>query len=964
MTKTGIVQILTLLITFLLFNPIYGQNNTGILEGVVTEPDIKYTLPGADIWVEGTSIGTISYIDGHYRLLNIPEGKQIVHFRYLGYEQKDVEVTIKAGETTTLDVILDPISFRGEEIIVTAQLRGQSRAINQQLNANSIVNIVSEDKIREVPDVNAAEAIGRLPGVAVQRNGGEGQKLMIRGLEPKFSAITVNGVKIPATDDTDRSSDLSMISSDMISGIELYKSPTPDMDGDAIAGTVNLIVKKAPEEMQARLNLAGAYNILNEDIGNYENYLQVSRRFLNNKLGLILQANMERNNRGSEEMTAGYNLITEAGQENLGGRIATLRDNEVVRKRKGASLHMDYDLKKHTNFSVYSLYSVTNSNSCSRSKEVDPFFDNLIKYSLQDSEKELELWSTSFLATHKLSFANIEWSLSHSRSTSETPYSFQINFREQASFANGEFDKYDHPSVFLTQAELKDSYTGAYLYDHYFRPVNNNEIQNTAFMNVSLPFKLGNKIGGFVKFGGKYNMIDRSNEITRFGQARLYLGGEEMNKAIGSFPGELSMSTNNKISMLNFVTGEEKLENFLGEGYTFYPVLDRQYIRDWYDFQKSNLEYDRGATEGDYTAIEEVSAAYLMSKITIGEMFTFIPGIRYEYSNNRYTGRYSSLDGDYGVNGYIRDTAENKSYGVLLPHFHMKFKPVKWFDIRFSAAKTLARPDYNFLLPSTQIDILNSRLSAGNPNLKHMEAWNYDLFLSIYNGKYGLLTIGGFYKDLKDIFYRISGYVIPNAEVADSLGYPGYSGYSLSSYGNLASGNVKGLEIELQTNLKFLPRPFDGIILSANYTRLYAQSTKYHYTSKPIYQFDPIWGQKIVGYEVNTIERKITIPGLVPHIFNLSFGYDYGNFSGRISANHQADYLQSVAQSIYLDQYGKSFWKFDAVLSQRINDHLIFILNLINISSQKEERYVGFNGFPTRESHYGPIVMLGVTLEL
>ena len=76
------------------------------------------------------------------------------------------------------------------------------------------------------------------------RSAGEASKVVIRGLEPKFNAITINNVRIPSTAYDDRSVDLSMISTDMLSGIEVYKAITPDMDAEAVGGVVNLKIKR------------------------------------------------------------------------------------------------------------------------------------------------------------------------------------------------------------------------------------------------------------------------------------------------------------------------------------------------------------------------------------------------------------------------------------------------------------------------------------------------------------------------------------------------------------------------------------------------------------------------------------------------------------------------------------------------------------------------------------------------
>ena len=172
-------------------------------------------------------------------------GEQQLQISYVGYQSMQAAVTITAGQTITFDAQLTFGVVEGEEIIVTAQAAGQAAAINQQLSSNTITNVVSAERIQELPDQNAAESVGRLPGISIERDAGEGQKVIIRGLSPKFNAITVNGERVPSTDGDDRSVDLSMISPDVLAGIEVFKALTPDKDADAIGGAVNLITRKA-----------------------------------------------------------------------------------------------------------------------------------------------------------------------------------------------------------------------------------------------------------------------------------------------------------------------------------------------------------------------------------------------------------------------------------------------------------------------------------------------------------------------------------------------------------------------------------------------------------------------------------------------------------------------------------------------------------------------------------------------
>jgi len=235
----------------------------GSISGVVIDSDGNETLPGANVYLQSSiSSGTVTDLDGAFTLLGVPVGDQVVVVSFAGFAKQELPVVVTDGGLTEITVTMAPAAIMGEEVIVTAQALGQAKAINQQLNSDAIANFISADKIKELPDVNAAEAISRLPGVSVNRSGGEGQKVVVRGLEPKFNAITVNGVRLPANSGTDRSVDLSMISPEILDGIEVYKSPLPDMDAEAVGGTVNLRLRKAASKPSTLIRGLVGYNDL------------------------------------------------------------------------------------------------------------------------------------------------------------------------------------------------------------------------------------------------------------------------------------------------------------------------------------------------------------------------------------------------------------------------------------------------------------------------------------------------------------------------------------------------------------------------------------------------------------------------------------------------------------------------------------------------------------------------------
>ncbi len=238
---------------FIIFSSIVFAQS-GSITGKVYDKDTNEPLLGANLVVQGTSLGAATDIDGKYIIRSVPAGKQTLIISYIGYNSLTEEVSISGNRLLEQDFYLTSKAIEGQTVTITAQAEGQLSAINQQLQSNTIENVVSKARIKELPDVNAAESIGRLPGVSIQRSGGEASKVEIRGLNPKYSLITVNGVTIPGTGSTDRSVDLSLVSSNMLDGIVLKKVITPDMDADVLGGTVDLRLREAPSNLQISAN--------------------------------------------------------------------------------------------------------------------------------------------------------------------------------------------------------------------------------------------------------------------------------------------------------------------------------------------------------------------------------------------------------------------------------------------------------------------------------------------------------------------------------------------------------------------------------------------------------------------------------------------------------------------------------------------------------------------------------------
>lgn len=967
----------TLLLTFLIFCTllvcaqekvtITGNLFTVVGEGNNTE---KSPLPFANVWIDGTTIGATSDIDGVFKLVSVPLGQITIKASFVGFREATVKIVVTEDFNQDIEIELRPQAIMGKEVVITGQLLGQTKAINQQFNSDKIVNIVSEDKIKELPDVNAAEAIARLPGIAVHRSAGEGQKIMIRGLEPKHTSIMVNGVKLPSNDPTDKSVDLSMISSDMLAGIEVFKSPTPDMDADAIGGTVNLMIKKAPAneyKPTSKFRIGGGYNALQNQAKDFYFSGQVSRRFFNDKIGIIAQGNFNRVNRSSDIFGGRTNLGFD-GPESTSTENAELTDRSEIRKRYGGSINLDYSVKNHS-FVFNSFFSKTDRDITERTARFSPADkDNVFYTVIEDRNIDMGLFSNSLQGKHIFNQLKIDWNISASKTSNLTPYNLMMRFPDDNAF--------DDPTVLVNQdnsyKEIIDDamydVNRSYLRNMAFFPDSVVEKNKAALINFQYDFNIGKKIKGYLKMGGKYASLNRERNIYEMVEPFYYLGTGVMNNAIERYPENIDLNEDGLISLSNFYDDDYKDDDFLRGKYPFDFGLSPEMAKKWYESQKDNLTEDRKRRRDPYSTVENIASGYLMGNLKIGNILTIITGLRYETTNNEYNANYSTISGILGEFGTIRDTTTNNQYDEWFPHLHLKIKPFDWYDIKLSVAKTIARPDYNYIAPRTLINNDNNTITTGNPDLKHMTSWNFDANMTFMDMRYGLFSIGAFYKKIDNVFFANNNFYLSSDSIAAHYGFPEYQGYFLNSYENRDDSYTYGYELEFQTNLKWLPKPFNSIVINVNYGRLFSQTSKKYYNqdtiivefNKETFEIEqtPVYSERV---------RKISIPGQVPHTLNVSLGYDYKGFSGRISGVYQGFYLLTPANLPVMDVYRNKYWRFDISLKQQITKNISAYCNIVNldfgINNHDEEEMYGLKmAIPRRLQDYGNLINFGIEM--
>ena len=301
--KEGFGLLLMIFLAFLLLYPssLQAQKN-GNISGRVTDVASGEYLPGANVYLEGTTFGAATDRSGLYRISNIPPGNYNLNVSYIGYEKETVAITIgEEGYTLTQDIGIRASNIKLQEVRIEGLAQGQTKALSLQKTAENIKNVVYEEQMEKFPDINSAEALQRLPGISVQRDQGEGRYVQIRGTPPRMNAMKVNGENIPSPEGGDRTAQMDIIPADQLASIEVIKAITPDMDANAIGGAVNLITKSALDYEKPVFNVTagGGYaDILGKGI--YQGSVNYGTRLGEKKdFGIMIGASYLRSDRGS-----------------------------------------------------------------------------------------------------------------------------------------------------------------------------------------------------------------------------------------------------------------------------------------------------------------------------------------------------------------------------------------------------------------------------------------------------------------------------------------------------------------------------------------------------------------------------------------------------------------------------------------------------------------------------------------
>lgn len=979
------ISLITIFFLILLNNSLYlhGAANTNI-KGTVKDAATGEALWGANIVILGTSFGGSTDLDGNYIIQNLPPGTHILRVTYIGYKQQETTLDIIEGRTIQIDFEMEPEVVEGETVVISAQREGQMAAINKQITSDAIKNIVSADKIQELPESNAAEAVGRLPGVSLRREGGEGNKVVIRGLAPKYNKIQIDGVDMAATDSDDRSTDLSMISPYMLGGIEVTKSAMADQDADQIGGIVNFVLKGAPYTKPSYSIIAeGGYNGLRGEYRDYRIGGLSSLRVLDDLIGISLNVDVEKRNRSSNTVSAGYKYTNEDKLT----LVNSLNIQDITRKldRYNGSLVLDY--KTPTTEILFSnMFSKIDRLNVSRSESSSDLHGASGRSQrLNNSESNTTIFLNQIRIEQYINDLKVSAGVSYSYSKTLVPEVLSYGGSE-ASPLSGAVPNNATPAQI--PSFMKNNISEILLSEFSDSDILTKEDEFGSFLDMQWEYRLTDQVNIKIKTGAKYKHQNRTYDYNT-----IYLDiasdpSSIVNQAIlAKWPWMGAYSKGGSFTYEPFIDADYDPGDFMNGEYVLERVPDLELGKELLHYLEDYLgvNYEGALTPqrfvpnfhtsklSDYNGKEDYWAAYFMPTISLGNQITIIPGLRYEHNKTVYTGVRGDGTQKPPSRGYdYHEKTVTRENEFFLPMIHARYKPFDWFDVRASYTKTLSRPSYIEFLPSWNIYGPPLGLDYSNPNLKPAKSTNYDLYFSFYGNKVGLFTVGLFAKKIDDLIFSQSKIILSDSMAVAEFGLTEeetgrnpttFKGKPIYSYiNNPNKVDIRGVEVEWQSNLWYLPGLLKNVVFGINYTYTFSE-TKYPRTVpvKEIVQTPFGKTETIVG----NADSAYTAPLLYQpdHILNITLGYDYEGFSIRGSMQFKSRIFSGNHWRPQLRGYTDDFTIFDIAVSQKLPvEGLEIYGNLKNITKTMETDINEGSGYISNKEYYSLSGNLGLRL--
>ncbi len=922
------------------------------ITGKISDANSGELLPGANVMLIGTSYGAATTRTGEFNISNVPTGDYTLTVQYIGYEDYAQEINVSDNVMDNyfeIGIIVSYIEMG--EVVVSGLRQGEAKALNWRKSSDRIQNIIVSEQIDAFPDPNTAEALRRLPGISVQNDHGEGRYVLIRGTEARLNSTQINGNNIPSPEDDNRNVSLDVIPSDLMGAIVVTKALTPDMDGDAIGGSVNLITKNAFDfdGQVMKIDVSGGYRNLRGDLGQKMTFTY-GNQFMDGKLGLLIGGSYNNADMATDDLELEWNdeaeWVTDEIDEIDDGDVIyktdaidakvlddmQLRVYDLSRKRVGLILNLDYKLNNNSALYFRYLrnnYTDTETRQMLRirfGKSVDDEKPGTgytsathvvgvpIYRELKDRKSVSVIQSISVGGKHQFGNIKLDYDLSTSFAEELRNPSRDVVFKQKKFNLDHDISDEIYPTFNVTNdKELNDYSEFEFDEMEYKDGEQTDDKDYSGAFNVQIPYSFGSAVGN-LKFGGKIRnknkTSDKTNEMLYEwdGDDDLMATDFEMDIDGGEF---MDSHYSSELGI-----DPDKFDNFWeankNSDFESFPGLEANYFETW-------------------EAEEDVKAFYGMTNLNFGKLM-ILAGARVEMTNTTYHGWEGDLaaaeDADDPAT-VMKKVEGSNDYTNVLPMIHLRYNVNNKLVVRAAFTQSIARPDYITLVPYKFFD--DGELLEGNPGLIPTQSTNLDIMVEYYVGTLGIISGGFFTKTMQDYIYN-------KVEEPDDMMFGGEEVEEWYYPVNGEDATLSGFEIQWQQALTFLPGALNGLGIYLNYTNT---------TSEAKY-----------------LDREATtLPGQASAVGNFGLSYEKYGFAAKVAANFHGEYIFEVGGDADEDIYYADNLQIDLSASYTMKNNIKFYVDATNITNTPLVYFVGSEEFPIQRELYSFGARAGIKID-
>ena len=860
--------------------------------------------------------------------------------------EEDAQEPEKApeDETVRLTEEVEVVGFRSS--------LEQSVALKREA-VNTRESIVAED-IGKMPDLNLAEAIQRVPGVAIQREGGEGRQISLRGLDAAFTRVTINGMEVPASGggldsfggiNRGRSFDFNVFSAELFNRIDINKSSTATIEEGGIAGAVEMYTLRplANPGFRTTFSLQGGYNDVSEKfdpratgtlsatnaartLGFLVSAAYTGRTPFQDGFGSVRWAQPDRDF-GGNNTSRGDEELNSLWFPRLPRQDSFRHDQERFGLVSGLQFRPGDRFEASVNWVHSRFKATTNSyNSFAQFRRNGPWgypaiTPNSVTVENEGGGRIAVAGNFDGVGLRTESRQNAD-TTDFNQLTADLRTVINDRFIVKAMVGHARSDFVD--DYFRVNIEAREATN--FSYDFTRDP-------NVATLDYDID--VTDPANFFIQDNERIerNTVDRKNNTARLdlewfpggGNQAIRFGGIYNEREVDSVLAQQPARPPNDLAGISRVFRYVDAGGFGSATELDFLVLDFARAKAAYGLDFDTFTATRGPGRATWVVEEKTAGGYVdynLSTDLSGHKLRANAGLRFVNTKTEATGWLTQL---------IPNTEEN-SYNNLLPALNVAFDATEDLVLRAAAGRSLTRPSLSSLAPVKGYSDVNFTVSGGNSQLEPLKADALDLAAEWYFTEDSVVAIGFFYKDLKSFISspRSEGPLRPEDRSAVAAVYPTQPElldpslvWTYSTAANVDGTSLKGVELAYQQPFTFLPGPWRNLGFVGNYSYVDA----------------------VTQVERDGATIEVPLEGLSTHSFNATLYYEAKKGGVRLSLNGRDDYITSnTGSNGNVAEATTGPIRLDLSAVYHINDRLSLSVEGVNLTNEYERLYTTGDG--------------------